>query len=351
MKYNKKEDIYMTLKIRKFLKELPDFCREYFLAINETTLPRTRLAYCYDLRLFFNYLITEQNKFEHIKDIKDMTISDLENINAVTLREFMEYLSFYYPVQDIECENEHINAEKGKARKLASVRGILKYFYKAEKISSNPGQLVETPKIRSKEIVRLEVDEIAKLLDEVESGEKLTKSQKNFHRYTQKRDLALITLLVGTGIRVSECVGIDIDDISFEINGVKIIRKGGNESIIYFGDEVEAALKDYLVQRMEMKPVKGDEKALFLSLQNKRIGVRTVQNLVKKYAQNVIPLKNISPHKLRSTYGTQLYSETGDIYLVASVLGHKDVNTTKEHYANMDENKRRSAANIVKLRE
>lgn len=351
MKYNEEIENKLTLKSREIIKELPYFCHEFFVAINDTVAPRTKLGYCYDLRLFFNYLIEEQPMFEERKSIKDLTISDLNKINATMIREFMEYLSFYYSADDIDCKNEHINKEKGKARKLSSVRKLLKFFYREEKISANPSELVETPKIHNKEIIRLEVDEVAKLLDEVESGDKLTEGQKRFHNKTQKRDLAIITLLVGTGMRVSECVGIDIDDVDFEINGVKIVRKGGNEAIIYFGAEVERALKDYIEERLEMKSVKKDENALFLSLQNKRIGVKTVQNLVKKYAKTVTTMKNISPHKLRSTYGTQLYSETGDIYLVASVLGHKDVNTTKTHYAALDDNQRRKAVKYVKLRE
>jgi site-specific recombinase XerD len=95
----------------------------------------------------------------------------------------------------------------------------------------------------------------------------------------------------------------------------------------------------------------GSENALFLSMQKKRIAVRSVENLVKKYSRLVTPLKKITPHKLRSTYGTSLYKETGDIYLVADVLGHSDVNTTKKHYAALEDERRRSARNKVKLRE
>ena len=95
----------------------------------------------------------------------------------------------------------------------------------------------------------------------------------------------------------------------------------------------------------------GHEDAVFLSLQKKRMSVRTVENMVKKYAGLVTPLKKITPHKLRSTYGTSLYRETGDIYLVASVLGHSDVNTTKKHYAAQEDQRRKSARNIVQLRE
>ena len=93
------------------------------------------------------------------------------------------------------------------------------------------------------------------------------------------------------------------------------------------------------------------KRQLFYSTQRKRIGVQAVENLVKKYARQVTTTKKITPHKLRSTYGTALYQETGDIYLVADVLGHKDVNTTKKHYAALDDSRRRQAATAVKLRE
>ena len=160
-----------------------------------------------------------------------------------------------------------------------------------------------------------------------------------------------MTLLLGTGIRVSECVGLDLKDIDFESNGIKIRRKGGYESIVYFGDEVETALLDYLEQREHIIPMQGHEDALFLSLQNRRMAVRSVENLVKKYASRVTSIKKITPHKLRSTYGTSLYRETGDIYLVADVLGHKDVNTTRKHYAALEDERRRRAAGAVQLRE
>ena len=86
-------------------------------------------------------------------------------------------------------------------------------------------------------------------------------------------------------------------------------------------------------------------------MQKKRISVRAVENLVKKYASLITNIKNITPHKLRSTYGTALYRETGDIYLVADVLGHTDVNTTRKHYAAIEEDRRRKAANKISLRE
>ena len=151
-------------------------------------------------------------------------------------------------------------------------------------------------------------------------------------------------------MRVSECVGLNLSDIDSSINGLKITRKGGNEAVLYFGREVEEALKFYLEERKHIIPQNGHEDALFLSMQKRRLTVRAVENIVKKYASVVTRMKKISPHKLRSTYGTALYSETGDIYLVADVLGHKDVNTTRRHYAQMEDSRRRMAANAVTLR-
>ena len=241
------------------------------------------------------------------------------------------------------------NGEKGKARKLSSIRSLFKYLFNKEKINSNVASKVTTPKIHQKDILRLEVDEVGKLINQAENPFLLTKQQQGFNKHTQERDVAMLTLFLGTGIRVSECVGLNVDDVDFDNNAFKITRKGGNQVILYFGDEVKEALKKWLEVR-EQKKLPPEEKALFISLQNKRITVRAVENLVKKYSRAVTPLKKISPHKLRSTYGTNLYRETGDIYIVADVLGHKDVNTTKKHYAAISEDKRRSVADIVKLR-
>jgi len=236
---------------------------------------------------------------------------------------------------------------------MSALRSFYGYYFKRQIISKNPTLLVEMPKMHEKAIIRLDTDEIAMLLDYVDhGGDNLTGQRKAYFEKTKNRDLAILTLLLGTGIRVSECVGLDLQDIDFKNNGITVTRKGGNQMVVYFGEEVENALKTYLyTTRKQTVPLSGHENALFLSTQRKRMGVQAVENMVKKYAREVTPNKKITPHKLRSTYGTALYKETGDIYLVADVLGHKDVNTTKKHYAAIDEDRRRQAAGAVKLRE
>lgn len=344
--YHEQKDRDNILHLRQLIQGLPLFCSQFFRGIEPRTSSRTRIAYAYDLKIFFEFLVKEHPDFYGM-NIRDIKLSQLDGLQAADIEEYMEYLKYRFNDQNQEI----INKERGIMRKVCSLKSFYNYFFRLEQLKTNPPALVQLPKIHEKEIIRLDVDEVVLLLDEVEQGENLTDKQKAYHAKTKIRDLALLTLLLGTGIRVSECVGLNIQDIDFKNGGIRIHRKGGKEVTVYFGSEVENALMDYLDERNQIIPETGHEEALFLSLQNKRLSVRSVENLVKKYAKIVTPLKKITPHKLRSTYGTNLYRETGDIYLVADVLGHSDVNTTKKHYAALEDERRRSARNAVRLRE
>jgi site-specific recombinase XerD len=344
--YYEQKDRENVKKLRTMIQELPPFCVEFFRGIEPQTSSRTRIAYAYDLHVFFDFLQKENPMMKKLEK-RDLSLSHLDQVQVTDLEEYMEYLKYRFN----DRNQEVVNKERGIMRKISCLKSFYNYFYRREMIENNPAALVKLPKLHEKEIIRLDVDEVAMLLDEVENGGSLTEKQKTFHNKTKIRDLALLTLLLGTGIRVSECVGLDISDVDFRNGGIRIHRKGGKEVTVYFGVEVEDALKDYLEERTQMEPAEGHDNALFLSLQMKRMSVRSVENLVKKYAKIVTPLKKITPHKLRSTYGTALYRETGDIYLVADVLGHADVNTTKKHYAALDDARRRSARDKVWLRE
>lgn len=343
--YHDEQNKQNIIKMRAVLETLPSFCKSFFRGIEPYTSTRTRLAYAYDLRLFFEYL-HDKNPVCAKTEITEYPLEILDQLTRLDIEEYLEYISLY------QKEGREItNDERGRSRKLSALRSFYNYFYRSEMIANNPAALVPLPKLHEKEIIRLEPNEVAILLDQVEDGTKLTQKELEYHKKTKVRDVALLTLLLGTGIRVSECVGLNISDVDFDADGIKIRRKGGYEAVVYFGDEVETALLDYMEQREHMIPSEGHEEALFLSLQNRRMAVRSVENLVKKYASRVTPLKKITPHKLRSTYGTSLYRESGDIYLVADVLGHKDVNTTRKHYAAQADERRRMATKYVKLRE
>lgn len=344
------EQVYIdyTLRLREILNTLPPFAKDYFRAIEPRTSAKTRISYAYDIRVFFRFLI-ENNPVYHDYTMDQFRPNDLDKIDPMDIEEYMEYLKVYKNDE----ERQIVNSEVGLARKMSALRSFYLYYYKHQIIQTNPTLLVEMPKLHDKEIIRLDTDEIVKLLDFVENcGDQLTGQKKVYYEKTKYRDLAILTLLLGTGIRVSECVGLDLQNVDYKNHGIRITRKGGKQMTVYFGDEVADALLRYMeMDREHAVTLPGNENALFLSTQHKRMGVQSVENMVKKYARQIAPNKKITPHKLRSTYGTALYRETGDIYLVADVLGHNDVNTTKKHYAAIDEDRRRKAANAVQLRE
>lgn len=342
MNYVEQINLENKRKLQSLLKELPKFCN-YFFRYLETrnTSSRTRLSYGYDIRLFFEF-IQENNPVYGKLSMHDIPIQVLDEMTPIDIEEYLSYLS-YYEKRDGQAIT---NGEKGKSRKLSAIRTMYNYYFKKEFIKTNAPSMIETPRKHKENIIRLDKDEVAELISAVENGNSLTPRQLAAHKKTKYRDTAILILLLGTGIRVSECVGLDISDVSFKTHGMRVVRKGGNESTVYFGEEVADALLDYLeLERpiLEKKALPGQEKAFFLSLKYSRLTPRSVEKLVKKYTDAANITKNITPHKLRSTYGTNLYKETGDIYLVADALGHKSVETTRQHYAAIDDERRKLA--------
>lgn len=342
--YSRNEEIRYALKLNQLLDDLPRFCVDYFNSLEFTKQPRTKIAYAKDIKVFFEFVTGPKGRLSGMK-IRDISLDDFDTITGDDIADFLRHCKVYEKNGNIKT-----NGERAIKRKLCSLRGFFGYYYRHGKTTSNPSVMVDMPQIHDKAIIRMEPNEVAEFLDNVESGNKLTKHQMAFHNKLKSRDLALLTLMLGTGIRVSECVGLDISDVDFDNARIRVIRKGGAESFVYFGNEVESALLEYMEERKHVKTLAEKEPALFISTQGKRLGVRSVEKLVKKYASTVTSVKHITPHKLRSTYGTNLYQETRDIYLVADVLGHKDVNTTRRHYADQAEENKRKARNYVRLR-
>ena len=345
--YHVNESLRNDLRLRKILEELPEFASRYFYANEFSLSARTRVAYAYDLRTFFRYIITKNPSLQYMQ-VRDITIAHLEQLSVHDIESYLSYLKCYHP-----DEQEHRmihNTPTGIARKLSCLRSFFDYYTGIGEMKRNPAARVSTPKIHTKEIIQLDPDEVEILLSGIENGsDKISKHQKKYLDKTRLRDLAITTLLLGTGIRISECVGLDIQDVNFKDNSIKITRKGGNEQIVFFNNEVQYVLEDYLhEQRLNLIPEKGSEDALFLSLKNNRISVDAIEKMIVKYARMYVPHKRITPHKLRSTFGTQLYQETGDLYLVAETLGHSSVDTSKK-YASTGVNTRRSGEYTIKV--
>ena len=287
--------------------------REFILSIAETTTPLTRLAYARDIAHFFEFLAREDESFMDIP-VDRIIPEDLNNIDEFTVNIYLSGMG-----------NQSASSRQ---RKLATLRSFFTYLFKKGKLEKNIMPNVDMPRKKEKPITRLSDEEVQKLL---------TLAQ-------DPRDKTILILFLTTGMRVSELVGLNVSDVDLENASIRIIRKGGSQTILFLPNQCVTQLVEYL-DSVELPP----ESALFLSREGERLGVRSVQNIVKHYAGQAAPLKRISPHKLRSTFGTNLYRATGDIYVVADVLGHSDVNTTKKHYAAISEDTRREAAKHVKL--
>jgi integrase/recombinase XerC len=328
------------------LKGQPRSCADFIRSLQSTTSTLTRLAYTIDLGTFFDFAMKELSVFK-AENASELNDADITRLAPRDIEMYADYLSLYYKQTGEDTGEQRLlkNHTYGIMRKLSSLRSYFNYLFRTQRIPANIATLVPLPKKHEKPILLLEHDEMKKLLDTVATGDNLSSRQAAFHKLTRVRDFAIIMLFLGTGIRVSECIGIDLEDVDFHTNALLVTRKGGNQAILYFPQEVADALTEYLKERETIETGKGHEHAFFLSLQKRRITQRAVEQMVKKYAMLVVPLKKrMSPHKLRSTYATNLYKETEDIYLVAEALGHSDVNTTRKHYASMSDARMRQAA-------
>lgn len=331
-------------KTKEIVNEMPDYMRKFFSHLKGQGMsPRTRLQYAYDLNRFYSYLSSSPGfKSENIKTLTAHDI--LDKLTIDDYQEYIESLEYYKKTDKNGNVTTSLSSPSMIARKVASLRSMLSYFHKIGEISENISDLIDSPKIPEKTIVALDKDGVARLLKAITDTEGMSDREIKRHKLIEKRDYAIMMLLLGTGIRVSELVGIDLSDIDFYNASILITRKGGDEDEVYFGSQVESALDDYLLNCRDELLKGNEEDAFFVSMQHKRITERSVEILVKNYALKANLNMKVTPHTMRRTYGTNLYEETSDIYLVADALHHASVETTKKHYAKLSKDHKRIAA-------
>lgn len=333
-----------TIRLRELLIQLPPCAVDYIHSKEATSQVSTLVQYSYDLITFFTFM-KDQNPVFRNKDPKEISVDLISKISPEDILEYQRYLEL-----NVDRNHYHENGKKAIARKMSPLRGMFKFLLVYKKIKENPMELVPLPRLKKdKNIIRMNAAEVQSMMNTAEYGAgTMSDRQRKFAEKTKFRDVAILTLMLNTGIRVSECNGLDLNDVDLNANTLTIVRKGGAQDLLYFGDPVHDAISDYLeLERKGIQVREGHEKAMFLSLQGKRISVDAIENLVKKYAKIAVPNKKITPHKLRSTYGTALYRETGDIRLVADVLGHENINTTIDYYAAIEDEHKRQARNAV----
>ena len=173
--YHEQTDMDNIRKLREVLKTLPAFAKDYFRAIEPTTSTKTRISYAYDIRIFFQFLISQNPSLAKI-GIPNLNVSVLDQLKPIDIEEYMEYLKLYDSPND---QMTITNGERGLKRKISSLRSFYTYYYKRQAIETNPVQLVDMPKIHDKAIIRLDAGETAALLDYIEHCEKLITKKQN----------------------------------------------------------------------------------------------------------------------------------------------------------------------------
>lgn len=326
-------------KANELLSQLPDYVRSFIRFIHNRTSPRTNYEYLVDIQMFLNYI---KDRF----DLSEVKLSDLEKLSKSDFEDYFEYLEHYDG-----SHGEVTNSRVSIARKLACLNSFFNYLFTNDLISTFEISKLPKPKVPKKPIIKMDKEESASFLSAVHGHCSMTQKQREYYEIQRVRDLAICYLMLSSGIRVSECSELDVDDIDLYKSCIYITRKGGNEAVVYFSDEASSYISDYVEWRNSLADVPDSEKALFLSSRKTRLSVRSIELLVKKYAVSSLPGKHITPHKLRATFATQLYEATGDIYLVASALGHNDVSTTKDRYANMSDKRKQENRNAVNFDE
>ncbi len=339
--YYKEQKQLKLKKLKELEKGLPTYAIAYLDEKELNSQISTVLSYAYDLHTFFRYILENNPSCKNLQ-VKDISLDFLENLTFEDINEYQKFLSY------TDSGEKHMNSERGIARRMAPLRGFFQFACLHGYMKSNPTLgAAKRKKPPKNDIIRMNAAEVDTMLNTVKNSNISSARQRKFCEKAQLRDTAIITLLLNTGLRVSECVGLDVDDVNFTAKTIYIVRKGGKSSILYFNDTVAQALTDYIeLERTPLLDEHSDEKALFLSNRKQRMCVKSVENVVKKFAKESIAGKHITPHKLRSTYGTALYRETGDIRLVADVLGHEDINTTAKNYAAIEEAHRQTAAKV-----
>ena len=314
----------MSTDNKGLMGSLPELARQYlqYLLTIKSSSALTVKEYIFDLRLFFRFMKSRRLKtgFDGMDELDILDI-DLDFIKDITREDIFEFLFF------ISEQRGNFNA--ARARKLSAIRGFFKYLNKqVNKIENNPAENIDYPSIKQALPKYLSLEESVMLLQAVGGDE------KNKHRL---RDLCIVTLFLNCGMRLSELVGMNLNDISQDLTSVRILGKGRKERFVYLNEPCQKALADYLKLRAELENV-SDAAAVFISKNYRRISNSGVQKMLEKsFGKAGLADKHYSTHKLRHTAATLMYQHGGvDTRVLQEILGHEHLNTTQiyTHVAN-----------------
>lgn len=330
-----------VLQAQELEEQLPTFLTDFCLYLKNAVAPSTRVAYLNSIVFFLTYLIHHHPLFIKYATIRDIDLDVFATLKARDINFYIgDYCAMYEKDSALVTNN---NRSLSKKRSTLSV--LFKFLYRDEKIPVNivdGFNPIKAPKTQPDAIKRLEVEEIPKLLDLVSTGVGLSEKERVFWNKTKLRDKAIMVLFLTYGLRVSELQQLDIGSFQFERNDFTIYRKRGKESRMPMNASVVSAVRDYIENERGVSLDK--DEPLFLSLQKKRITIRALRDLVKKYTSHIIGGTGYSPHKLRATAASTMIEFGFSIYDVQNILDHENVTTTQLYSAH----RRRAKDDVVR---
>lgn len=347
MIYIEQQKMRYMEKISDILSSLPPYVSPYINSIlaRKDTSFRTAYAYAYALKIFFRYISENLHENEPgVEFLSSLLPRDIETyIGTLVSYETDEDREHNRKCAPHMKKHYHHMSASARAQNLAAVRGLYKHLIKNQMLSVNPAALASTPVVPKKEVIAMNRMEAVKMVENVkESKAPLVRTQ--FAERQQTRDACIVSLLLYTGMRISELVGINKQDIHKEDNSVTVIRKGGRKETLYYGDNTASSIETYLSDP-ERKDSEDDPDALFVSRKGTRISVSAVERMVHKYSVSAT-YKHITPHKLRSTYATNLYENTHDAMKVKDALGHSSMGVVQKYIDRGQENRKEAADDV-----
>lgn len=354
--FEQKQGEYL-LKLEEIQNVLPECAIAFLNAKSGKYEASTRLRYATDIKIFLEYACEAVHIMSGISPAQ-VTNQMLDAITPADIDGYMAYLQkFEYN------DNMYKNGQSSRKRKLATLRSFYKWMFSRGLVKGNPASLVDTPKLSAPDIIVFDEDDRCAIMSAVETGENLTPLESARLEKKGRRDKAILYILLGTGIRVSELVGLDIDDVNLKQRRLTVIRKGAKNDHVYFGDDVSAALEEYMKtdrKNAKIAPDKFDEvtgerlthneNALFISQKGNRLSVRQVELMVKKYCRGTqFDPRQVKPHKFRSSFASKAV-EDNDLSAVAAALGHANTSTTSRYYTKVREEAKRRVADTAFIR-
>lgn len=331
-----KAEIYNKIEknLNKKLRILPEYVYDFIFSIQNKQIG-TRLEYTKDLGIFLDYIGEIKSK-----NAGDITIEDISTLSERDIWNFLSYLTCYkktfYSKNGKEVIQTFSNNDLGKSRKMATIHKFFSFLLDKDLIKKDVSRKVDVTVHKTKKIKdRLDFDDLEKFYSTIIDDLNIDNHRLlQFHKKTKFRDYIIVLILSYTGIRISELVQLNIDEISIDKKSMIVVRKGGNQEKIPIPERILEDLHSYIIQRKAITGLEGDSKdALFLSLQKKRINPKTIRNMLEKIRLRAgIDIK-ITPHTFRRTFGTKHYNTYRDMYLTAKIMGHSSAETTRKFYA------------------